>query len=65
MLRAFELFLKSTGRQMEFVLTGHQEGWPELRGAFPGIPVRHLGYVQPRLLRLLIERATALIFLSL
>jgi glycosyltransferase involved in cell wall biosynthesis len=64
-LQAFGEFLKSTGRQMELVLTGHQDGWSELRDAFPGLPVRHLGYVQPRLLRLLIERAAALIFFSL
>lgn len=64
-LQAFEHFLRSTGRQMELVLTGHQDGWPELREAFPGLPVRHLGYVEPWLLRLLIERAAALIFFSL
>src|SRR6185436_10548189 len=56
-LQAFEHFLRSTGRHMELVLTGHQDGWPKLRDAFPGLPVRHLGYVQPHLLRLLIERA--------
>jgi len=36
-----------------------------LREAFPALPVRHLGYVRPQLLRLLMERATALVFFSL
>jgi glycosyltransferase involved in cell wall biosynthesis len=64
-LQAFDRFVNSTGHQMEFVLTGNEEGWPVLRDAFPALPVRHLGYVRPQLVRLLIERATALVFFSL
>ena len=64
-LQAFDLCRNSTDQQMEFVLTGNEEGWPMLREAFPALPVRHLGYVRPQLLRLLMERATALVFFSL
>lgn len=64
-LRAFELFLKQTGRPMSFVLTGHPDGWSERQAEFPDLPVRHLGFVRPQLLRLLFERTKALVFFSL
>jgi glycosyltransferase involved in cell wall biosynthesis/GT2 family glycosyltransferase len=65
LLQAFELFLRRTNLRCELVLTGHPEGWPELSGDFPHLPVRHLGYVRRRLLQVLLRRAQALVFFSL
>jgi glycosyltransferase involved in cell wall biosynthesis len=64
-LRAFAQALRDTGRRATFVLTGHPDGWAELRKEFPGLPVRHLGFVRPALLRALLTRARALAFFSL
>jgi glycosyltransferase involved in cell wall biosynthesis len=64
-LEAFALFRERKSRNTMLVLTGHGAGWPELVHAFPGLPVRHLGYVRPEFLRVLYERATALVFFSL
>jgi glycosyltransferase involved in cell wall biosynthesis/SAM-dependent methyltransferase len=63
--QAFGDFLRQTGREMAFVCTGHPDGWDELRARFPDLPIRHLGYVRPRLLRALYARASALVFFSL
>ncbi|HSE96596.1 MAG TPA: glycosyltransferase, partial [Methylomirabilota bacterium] len=65
LLAAFGRFRAETGADVELVLTGHPEGWADLASEFPGLPVRHLGFVQPALLRALLERATALVFFSL
>jgi glycosyltransferase involved in cell wall biosynthesis len=64
-LRAFGEFLHHTGARAELICTGHPEGWGELALEFPGLPVRHLGYVSTGLLRLLLERARALAFFPL
>jgi glycosyltransferase involved in cell wall biosynthesis len=63
--RAFEHFVRGTGLQFEFLCTGHPAGWDELAREFPGLPVRHLGYVSPGLLRALMGRAQALAFFPL
>jgi glycosyltransferase involved in cell wall biosynthesis len=63
--RAFEQFLRTSGQRAEIVCTGHPDGWEELVREFPGLPVRHLGYVSTGLLRLLLERARALAFFPL
>jgi glycosyltransferase involved in cell wall biosynthesis len=64
-LQAFRAFLKRTGRPYELVFTGHPEGWPALSREFPGLPVRHLGFVRRPLLHELMSRARALVFFSL
>jgi glycosyltransferase involved in cell wall biosynthesis len=64
-LQAFGQFLKESGRAAALVLTGHPEGWPALQQEFPDLPVRHLGFVRPQLLSVLLARARALVFFSL
>lgn len=64
-LQAFDRFLRETGRRAQLILTGHPAGWPELQADFRSLPVRHLGFVRPQLLRLLLARARALTFFSL
>jgi glycosyltransferase involved in cell wall biosynthesis len=65
LLQAFKLFKNRTEREVRLILTGHPEGWPELSQQFPGLPVTHLGFVRAELLRVLFERARALVFFSL
>lgn len=65
LLKAFKLLRKRTGRDISLILTGHPGGWLELSRAFPGLPVTHLGFVRPEFLRVLLERARALVFFSL
>jgi len=65
LLRAFRLFMEHMGGNARLVLTGHPEGWQELAKEFPDIPATHLGFVRPELLRVLLERASALVFFSL
>lgn len=64
-LQAFKLFLETTGEDMELILTGHLEGWENLKAAYPGLPVRHLGFVRQALVNYLYRNATALVFFSL
>jgi glycosyltransferase involved in cell wall biosynthesis len=63
-LEAFARFRRAHP-EYEFVLTGHSAGWEALAKSFPGLPVRHLGYVRPRLLAELQRKAVALAHLSL
>ena len=65
LLQAFKLLTERTRRNVTLVLTGHPDGWLELAGQFPDLPVRHLGFVRPELMRVLFERARALVFFSL
>ncbi len=65
LLSAFKLLIKTTKFDVELVLTGHQDGWVDLSQRFPGLPVNHLGFVRPDFLRLLLEKAKALVFFSL
>lgn len=62
---ALRRFRERTGKDVELVLTGALRGWEELRARYPDAPVRHLGYVSPALVRLLYERAVALVFCTL
>lgn len=64
-LEAFELFLRQADRPVGFIFTGHPEGWQKIRRRFRHLPVRHLGFVNTRLLKALYERARALVFFSL
>lgn len=64
-LQAFQQFLSESGKPMELVLTGHPAGWKQIHKEFESLPVRHLGFVSPPLLRNLYERARALLFFSL
>ena len=63
-VKAFELFRK-THPDHELVFTGHPAGWDTLKSECRGLPVRHLGYVRPRLLAELQLKAVALAHLSL
>lgn len=65
LLQAFRLLRERTGRDVSLILTGHPAGWPELAASFADLPVTHLGFVRPELLRALLERARALVFFSL
>ena len=64
-LEAFRLFVASSSERVEFVLTGHPEGWEDLRAEFSDQPVRHLGFVRPEFLHVLLRKARALTFFSL
>jgi len=61
---AFQRFRERTGSQVELVLTGALSGWDELSERHGDVPVRHLGFVSPALVRLIYERALALTFFS-
>jgi glycosyltransferase involved in cell wall biosynthesis len=65
LLQAFRLLRERTGRDVTLILTGHPAGWEELAGEFPGLPVHHLGFVRPEFLRVLMQKARALVFFSL
>src|SRR5262249_60187171 len=65
LLEAFARFRQQTRRPICLVLTGHPDGWPALQAGYPDLPVHHLGFVRPALLRHLYERARALVFFSL
>jgi glycosyltransferase involved in cell wall biosynthesis len=65
LLEAFKIFCGRGNRNVSLVLTGHAEGWQELARDFAGLPVRHLGFVRPEMLRMLFEKAHALVFFSL
>jgi glycosyltransferase involved in cell wall biosynthesis len=65
LLQAFRLLREKTRREISLVLTGHPAGWSELSKEISDLPVIHLGFVRPELLRVLLERARALVFFSL
>ena len=65
LLQAFRLLRERTRRDVSLVLTGHPSGWQEMSKPFADLPVIHLGFVRPELLRVLMERARALVFFSL
>ncbi len=64
-LQAFARYLTRTGRPTELILTGCLDGWNDLRKKFPTLPIRHLGFVKPALLRRLFLKTKALVFFSL
>jgi glycosyltransferase involved in cell wall biosynthesis len=61
---ALRSFRARTGSTVELVLTGAPSGWDELRSRYADLPIKHLGYVSPALMRLIYERALALTFFS-
>ena len=65
LLEAFRRFRARTSGDVRLVLTGHPEGWPDLRRSFPDLPVEHLGFVPPESLTALMKGARALTFFSL
>ncbi|MFO0986479.1 MAG: glycosyltransferase [Alphaproteobacteria bacterium] len=65
LLRAFETYRRTTGRNDAMVFTGHPEGWERLASDFGHLPVHHLGFVGDNDLRLLYRHALALTFFSL
>jgi glycosyltransferase involved in cell wall biosynthesis len=64
-LQAYRRFLARTGRQVEFLFTGHPNGWDVCQKEFGDLPIRHIGFVRPAVLRKLLEGARALVFFSL
>jgi glycosyltransferase involved in cell wall biosynthesis len=64
LFEALRRFRERTGAPVELVLTGAPAGWDELRARYDDLPIRHLGYVSPALVKLLYERALALTFFS-
>jgi glycosyltransferase involved in cell wall biosynthesis len=64
LIQAFRRFRERTASTAGLVLTGSPRGWEELQAECGDLPVRHLGYVSPSLLRLIYERAMALTFFS-
>lgn len=64
-LAAFAHFLKSSDQNLEFVFTGHPEGWKDISREYSHLPIRHLGFVSEPLLRQLYQKARALVFFSL
>jgi glycosyltransferase involved in cell wall biosynthesis/2-polyprenyl-3-methyl-5-hydroxy-6-metoxy-1,4-benzoquinol methylase len=61
---AFRRFRERTGSKADLVLTGAPSGWDALSERHADLPVRHLGFVSPALVRLIYERAIALTFFS-
>src|SRR5262249_29173839 len=64
-LQAFDDLLRRTGKKVTLVFTGHPDGWADIQEDFPTLPVRHLGFVRPQLLRGLLAQTRALVFFSL
>jgi glycosyltransferase involved in cell wall biosynthesis len=64
-LQAFQRYVATTNHRIELILTGHPAGWEELIAHYPGLPVRHLGFVRRNLLQSLMKQARALVFFSL
>jgi glycosyltransferase involved in cell wall biosynthesis len=64
-LQAFERCQENLDRPVEFLFTGHPSGWEKYQQQFGKLPIRHLGFVRPALLRRLLEGARALVFFSL
>jgi glycosyltransferase involved in cell wall biosynthesis len=62
---AFARFLEESSADMELIFTGHPDGWLALQAGFPGLPIRHLGFVRPVVVRHLYQHAAALVFFSL
>ncbi len=61
---AFRRFREAQSNDAELILTGAPTGWDDLYSGNEDLPIRHLGYVSPALVRLLYERAVALVFFS-
>ncbi len=64
-LKAFRFFLEKYNKKVEFIFTGNLDGWDELLVEYSDLPIRHLGYIRPEFLKILFERANALVFFSL
>jgi glycosyltransferase involved in cell wall biosynthesis len=65
LLEAFQLFMTKAQHNVRLVLTGHPDGWDQISYPFSSLPITHLGFVEPELLRMLLERSKALVFFSL
>jgi glycosyltransferase involved in cell wall biosynthesis len=50
---------------VQFLFTGHPDGWEKYQERFGYLPIRHLGFVRPVLVRKLLEKARALVYFSL
>lgn len=64
-LQAFRNFLEQTNHELEFVFSGHPEGWSQLHKDFSDLPIRHTGFVNNKILSILYKRCRALVFFSL
>jgi glycosyltransferase involved in cell wall biosynthesis len=65
LLDAFRLYCEKAEYPTSLVLTGNPAGWPKLEQMYNDLPVRHLGYISPGLLKEVYRRAMALTFFSL
>jgi len=55
LFKAFRLFREKCGRSdIRLILTGHPAGWFDLSSEFRDLPIVHLGFVRPELLRVLL-----------
>ena len=64
-LQAFEQFVRTECRPVEFIFVGDPSGWAALGQEFAHLPIRHLGYVRRPFLQVLLQRAQALAFFSM
>jgi glycosyltransferase involved in cell wall biosynthesis len=64
-LQAFDKCQQIVGSGVQFLFTGHPGGWERYQKEFGHLPIRHLGFVRPAVLRRLLEGARALVFFSL
>lgn len=62
---AFQRFLARQSQPWTLVLTGDVMDGAELLAEYASLPIRHLGYVSPRLLAELYQRCAALVYFSL
>jgi glycosyltransferase involved in cell wall biosynthesis len=65
LFEALRRFRSRTGRDVSLVLTGFSQGWDEMKARHVDLPIVHLGYVSPALMRVLYKHAVALVFFSL
>lgn len=64
-IAAFEKALARTGQPLKLIFTGHPQGWAPLRDEFASLPLSHLGFVRPALVKALLAKAVAVPFFSL
>lgn len=64
-LRAFEAYLQTSGRETQFVFTGHSDGWSDLQEKFGHLPIQHRQFLPLPQLRWLYQHALAMVFFSL
>lgn len=64
LLRAFAQVAHESVAPLRLVLSGYRRGWDELARQFSRLPVTHIGFVRPHVVRFLYQHALALCFFS-